>query len=37
MSCLYLSQDMMNLISGLLLIGVLIMDRFTSVKKEDDF
>ena len=36
MSCLYLSQDMMNLISGLLLIGVLIMDRFTSVKKEDD-
>ena len=37
MSCLYLSQDMMNLISGLLLIGVLIMDRFTSVKKTDDF
>ena len=36
MSCLYLSQDMMNLISGILLIGVLIMDRFTSVKKEDE-
>ena len=33
---LFLSPDMVNLITGILLIAVLIMDRFTSTKNADD-
>ena len=35
MVALFLSPDMVNLITGLLLIAVLIMDRFTSTKTAD--
>lgn len=35
MVSLFLSPDMVNLITGLLLIAVLIMDRFTSTKTSD--
>lgn len=36
MTSMFLSPDMVNLITGILLIAVLIMDRFTSAKGADD-
>lgn len=36
MSVMFLSTDMVNLITGLLLVAVLIIDRFTSSKSVDD-
>lgn len=36
MTSMFLSPDMVNLITGILLIAVLIMDRFTSTKGADD-
>lgn len=36
MTALYLSTDMVNLITGVLLILVLVIDRFTSAKSADD-
>jgi ribose/xylose/arabinose/galactoside ABC-type transport system permease subunit len=36
MSVLFLSTDMINLITGILLVAVLIIDRFTSTKSADE-
>lgn len=36
MRCLYLTPDMVNLIQGILLIVVLLIDRFTSTKQADE-
>lgn len=36
MTSMFLSPDMVNLITGILLVAVLIMDRFTSTKRAND-
>ena len=36
MSVMFLSTDMINLITGILLVAVLIIDRFTSTKSADE-
>ena len=36
MSVMFLSTDMVNLITGILLVAVLIIDRFTATKSADE-